>query len=115
MVRLPSVTVRSSFGQILVLLTDLKALVVDDEPEEDAVKIVDLEEPQEECWGTVQKKNKGCNLEGHHHVKISEQLEVKKETTKDLLTICLNIIVVKFKTKEMYEIVKGQWCWNRVD
>ena len=32
---------------------------------------------------------------------------MKKETTKDLLTICSDIVVVKFKTEETYKTVKG--------
>jgi hypothetical protein len=31
---------------------------VDDEPEEDAIEVVDSEEPQDEHQGTAQKKNK---------------------------------------------------------
>ncbi|KAF8469357.1 hypothetical protein DFH94DRAFT_795794 [Russula ochroleuca] len=41
----------------------------------------------------------------------NEQEEVEvEETTKDLLMIFSDLVVVKFKMKETYETVKGRWC-----
>ncbi|KAF8488723.1 hypothetical protein F5888DRAFT_1639060 [Russula emetica] len=88
---------------------------VDDEQENVEVKVIDSEEPGEEKpeetrRGSAQKTNQGGDLEGHHCVEISVPLEVKKETTKDLLTVFSDLIVVKFKKNESYETVKGRWC-----
>ena len=53
---------------------------------------------------------KGGDLDDRHHVKIPLALAVKKEKTRDLLTIFSDLVVVKFKKGELCETVKGRWC-----
>jgi hypothetical protein len=49
-------------------------------------------------------------LEDCHIIKAPTELSVKKDTTKDLLTIFLDIVTVQFKKKGAVETVRGRWC-----
>ncbi|KAH9000751.1 hypothetical protein EDB83DRAFT_2324577 [Lactarius deliciosus] len=97
---------------------EYEELVDDSGPEVVEVEVVDDgedgvsdNEPDEEHQRSAQQGNKrGDDLEDRHRVEIPPQLGVKKGLTKDLLTIFLDLIVVKFKKNEGYETVKGQWC-----
>ena len=50
------------------------------------------------------------NLEEQHCGEIPEVLVVKNDSTKDLLTICLDRIFVKFKAGKTVMKVYRQWC-----
>ena len=50
------------------------------------------------------------DLEEQHHGKIPKVLVVKNNSTKDLLTICLDKIFVKFKAGKTVTKVYRQWC-----
>ena len=52
----------------------------------------------------------GNGLEEQHEIKIGTLLAVKKETTKDLLTIFSDTVNVKFKKGDEHEKIKGGWC-----
>lgn len=41
---------------------------------------------------------------------VPQELNVKKDSTKDLLTIFSDLVTVKFKRNEDEETVKGRWC-----
>lgn len=51
------------------------------------------------------------DLEDRHIAEIPENLNVKKERAKDLLTIFSDLVTVKFKhAGDEDETVKGRWC-----
>jgi hypothetical protein len=50
------------------------------------------------------------DLEEHHRAEIPTLLPVKKDSTKDLLTIFSDRVTVKFKSGETFETIKGRWC-----
>jgi hypothetical protein len=80
----------------------------DDEKEVVEVEVIDDEKPGEE--EPEEERERHGDLEDRHRVGISLPLDVKKETTKDLLLIFSDLVVVKFKKKESYETIKGRWC-----
>ena len=49
-------------------------------------------------------------LEDRHIIEAPAELFVKKDTTKDLLTIFSDIVTVQFKKKDAVETVRGRWC-----
>ena len=54
---------------------------------------------------------KGGNLEELHQSNIPTKLKVKAESTKDLLLIFSECVMVKFKKEnDSYEMVVGWWC-----
>ncbi|KAF8222274.1 hypothetical protein L208DRAFT_994729, partial [Tricholoma matsutake] len=50
------------------------------------------------------------SLEDRHLIEAPTKLSVKKDSTKDLLTIFLDIVTVQFKKKDAVETVRGRWC-----
>jgi hypothetical protein len=50
------------------------------------------------------------DLEERHQGDIPDTLIVKKDTTKDLLTIFSDRLTVKFKKGGITKAVKGRWC-----
>ena len=118
---------------------------VDEEVEDvqNNVEVIDMEELDDELdderpRGSAQRHNKVfsqtlyCSnrrlpieqegdLEDRHRVEIPSTLMTKKDSTRDLLTIFSDILVVKFKMankddvvegfeETVYETVKGRWC-----
>ena len=50
------------------------------------------------------------DLEDCHHPEAPTELHIKKDTTKDLLTIFWDIVTVQFKKNDIVEVMRGQWC-----
>jgi hypothetical protein len=55
-------------------------------------------------------KEKEDETEGPHQIDIPVELRVKKDSTKDLLTIFSARVTVNFKKGENTETVSGRWC-----
>jgi hypothetical protein len=49
-------------------------------------------------------------LQEHHENGIGSILPVKKDRTKDLLTIFSDLVYVRFKWAGRYQKLRGQWC-----
>jgi hypothetical protein len=49
-------------------------------------------------------------LQERHKIDIGSLLAVKKEKTKDLLTIFSDIVEVKFKKGDGHQMLRGWWC-----
>ena len=41
---------------------------------------------------------------------VPQEFNVKKDSTKDLLTIFSDLVNVKFKQNGYFETVRGRWC-----
>jgi hypothetical protein len=95
--------------------------------EEVEVEQLDDEEPEEidedeempgedvSCWAGACRAVKwdlreSKDLEERHQGDIPEELAVKSDTTKDLLTIFLDRVSVNLKKGNTVKLVKGRWC-----
>jgi hypothetical protein len=55
-------------------------------------------------------KLKESDLEYRHRGEIPAVLVVKKDSTKDLLTIFSDLVTVNFKKGEVTTNARGRWC-----
>jgi hypothetical protein len=52
----------------------------------------------------------GDGLESQHHIEVGSLQAVKKESTRDLLTIFSDHVVIKIKVGGEKETRRGRWC-----
>jgi hypothetical protein len=50
------------------------------------------------------------DLEDWHRSEVPAALVVKRDSTKDLLTIFSDLVSVNVEVKKKIEKIKGQWC-----
>jgi hypothetical protein len=86
--------------------------VVDDEDE----AVAEEEGEKVSCSAAVQviklmwMIKEASDLEEQHHGEIPDELIVKNDTTKDLLTIFSDRLNVNFKKRNKITELKGRWC-----
>lgn len=68
------------------------------------------EEVEEEEDARIEEISEQSDLEERHHAGIPDILTVKKDSTKDMLTIFSERVDVKFKKGEKNETITGRWC-----
>ena len=61
---------------------------------------------------TSQLVKEGNNLKKRHHGEIPESSIVKKDTTKDLLTVFSDHVTINFKKASgKIQALQGRWCF----